>query len=181
LGLVYEMARIGLRSRGSWVREARAPFFVYGGIGAAAAALMTFALDPKVGVGLQNWPFRLDQFSSLLVLELVGVLLWSANRLELRWGSWILGMCRGLAVWLVVSLGAAAAEVYWPSPRRFVLFNRLQISAYIVALVLWSLSFWREEPKREAMPKDVLDEVGRWRGGLGYDDVPKIGTDRKGS
>jgi hypothetical protein len=181
LGLVYEMARLGLRSRGIWVREARGPFLLYGAIGAAGAALMTFGLNPKWEISLYTWPFRLDQFSSLLILELVCVLLWSANRLELHWGSWLLGLCRGLGLWLFVSLSAGAAQAYRPHLQEFVIFNRLQIGAYIAALVMWTVTFWREEPKREPVPMEVLEEISHWGGGLGYDGLPKIPTDQKRS
>jgi hypothetical protein len=179
LGLVYEMARLSLRPRGMWVREARAPFLLYGALGAAGAALMTFALNPKWDIGLFAWSFRLEQFTTLLVFELVCVLLWSSNRLELHWGSWLLGLSRGLALWYFIALGVGAAEAYWPRAHQFVLFDRLQIGAYIAALVMWTVTFWREEPKREPVPNQVLEEISRWGGGLGYDGLPQITTERK--
>ena len=169
LGVVYEMAREVLRPTGTWVRDARAMFLLWGALGAVAAAALSFAVDPKASTDLFAWSTRLDIFTSLLIAELVLVMFLSAQRLGLQLRNWVMGLGQGLIVWISVTLCVETAHSYWGVTRQYVALDHLRIAAFIGALAYWCVSFWRAEPERRPLSPEMMKYLYTLRDNLDYD------------
>ena len=169
LAVVFEMAREVFRPTGTWVSEARTLFLGIGLAGAAIAAGLSFAVDPKATRGLYAWFIRLDLFTSLLIAELVVAMFLAASRVGLQWRNWVMGMAEGLGIWVSVSLAVETAHSYWGWTAQYVTLDYLRMGAFLVALGYWCVSFWRTEPKRRPMSPEMKRSLAAIHDSLGYD------------
>src|ERR1700758_5159433 len=55
IGVVLEMARIVLRPTGTWLRDARIRFVVFGSLGALVAAAVALLIHPAAPTSLDGW------------------------------------------------------------------------------------------------------------------------------
>jgi hypothetical protein len=169
LGVVYEMASDVLRPAGRWIRDASTRFLLWGTVGAVVAACASYAVHPKMSGDLFSWSTRLDLFSSLLTIELVTVMFVSAQELGLYPRNWVMGIGRGLMIWIFVTLCVETAHSYWGWTTNFAVLDNLRQASYIVGLAAWCVSFWTAEPVRKPMTPEMLRFVKDLRTSVAYD------------
>jgi hypothetical protein len=157
VALVFEMARIVLRPTGTWVKDARATFFLWGATGAAVALALTYAVHPVAPSSLVAWEVRAYLFTSLLFCELFFAMMLAAQRLGLAWRSHVMGLGQGLTAWALATMLVHAAHTYFGAVDKHV-FNTLEhirIMVYISATIYWSISFWLPEPERKPLSPEL--------------------------
>jgi hypothetical protein len=148
IGVVVEMARIVLRPTGSWLRDARTRFVIFGSLGALVAAAVAFLIHPAAPTPLDAWELRGNLFASIIVCELFLAMMMSANRLGLRWGNHVMGLGRGLTAWAMVTFSVDALHGLLDSERILSTLDHVQSIVWIGAVVYWSVIFWLPEPER---------------------------------
>jgi len=169
LAVVLEMARIVLRSTGTWIHDARTLFVGLGIVGALLAIALSFAVSPEAPSSLYAWTIRIDLFTSLLIAELVVAMSFAAQRLGLQWRNWVMGEGQGLMLWISISLGVDTAHSYFGWTRDYIVLDRLSIFAFIGALGYWSVVFWRIEPERRPLSPEMVQYLVSIHKNLDYD------------
>ena len=148
IGVVFEMARIVLRPTGTWLRDARTRFAVFGSLGALLAAAVAFLIHPAAPTSLDAWEMRGNLFASIIVCELFLAMMMSANRLGLQWGNHVMGLGRGLTAWAMVSFSVDALHGLLDNERVLNTLDHVQSIVWIGAVVYWAIVFRLPEPER---------------------------------
>jgi len=148
IGVVLEMARIVLRPTGTWLRDARSRFVLFGSLGALLAAGVAFTIHPSAYGSLDAWEIRGNLFTSMCICELFLAMMMSANRLGLQWGQHVMGLGRGLTVWAIVSFCVDALQGLLGRVTFFNMLDQTRNIAWIGAVVYWAVIFWRPEVER---------------------------------
>ena len=148
IGVVLEMARIVLSPTGTWLRDARTRFVVFGSLGALVAAAVALLIHPAAPTSLDAWEMRGNLFASIIVCELFLAMMMSANRLGLQWGNHVMGLGRGLTAWALVSFSVDALHGVLTDERTLAVLDHVQSIVWIGAVVYWAVVFWLPEPER---------------------------------
>lgn len=161
LGILYEIAKNVLRPAGVWSRAAWKPLAIAGSIGAVAALLAAWLVQPTGIRGFAAWELRAEVFTGLLTCELVIAMMLSAREVGLPWRSHVMAIGQGLMAYQLVTvlIEGVAASIGPHSPYYTFLYYTRSLT-YFVTLVYWSVSLWRTEPARRpispALQKYVL-------------------------
>ena len=161
LCILYEIAKNVLRPAGAWSRAAWKPLVIASCIGAAAALLAAWLVQPSGIRGPAAMELRAEVLTGLLTCELVIAMMLSAKEVGLPWRSHVMAVGQGLMMYQLVTvmlLGIAASigprSPYYPS------IYYVRSVAYLVTLVYWTASLWLTEPARRpispALQKYVL-------------------------
>ena|SRR5215469_4701046 len=150
IGVVFEMARIVLRPTGTWLRDARSRFLLFGSLGALLAAGIAFVVHPSAYGSLDAWEIRGNLFTSMCICELFLVMMMSANRLGLQWNHHVMGLSRGLTAWAMVSFCVDALQGLLGRAPVFTMLDQTRNIAWIGAVIYWSVIFWK--PQAERLP-----------------------------
>ena len=148
IGVVFEMARVVLRPTGTWLRDARSRFVLFGSVGALLAVGVAFTIHPSAPRSFDAWEIRGNLFTSMCICELFLAMMLSANRLGLQWGQHVMGLGRGLTAWAMVSFCVDASHGLLGRMRFFSLLEQARNIAWIGAVVYWAVIFWRPEVER---------------------------------
>lgn len=167
IAVVFEMARIVLRPTGTWLRDARSRFLLFGSLGALLAAGIAFAVHPSAYGSLDAWEIRGNLFTSMCICELFLVMMMSANRLGLHWDHHVMGLGRGLSVWASISFCVDALQGLLGRAPVFKLLDQARDIAWLGAAVYWCVIFWKPQAERlplsPAMQKYLIDLHARVR------------------
>src|SRR5215813_12517555 len=90
IALIFEISRVVLQGTGTFVRDARSSFLIFGFIGAVIAAGLTIAVHPSVPKTIDAWGIRAYLFTSLVFYELFLVMMLASQRLGLVPGNHIM-------------------------------------------------------------------------------------------
>lgn len=161
LGVVFEIARIVLRPTGTWVRDARSRFLIGFLLGLLFAAGIALAIHPSSPSSLGVWAVRGNLFTSLVICEAYLAMLFSSNRLGLRWQNHVMGLGQGLSLWAAVASLVDVAHSILGRTLYYQAINNVQSCAWIIATTVWIIVFWKPEPERlplsPAMQKYLID------------------------
>ncbi len=169
LALVSEIARILLRPTGTWVRDARNQFLLWGGAGIACAALLAWAVSPPGLSSKEVWQVRGSLFTSLVICELVLVMALSATRLGLGWRSHVMALGQGLGVWAIVAVAVDSAQSFLGAKQSFATLDHVRIGVYCAVLGYWIVQFWRPEPVRREISPEMREYIVALHRRVAYD------------
>ena len=155
VALIYEIARDVLRPTGTWVRDARNSFFLWGAVGLVAAAALSMQLGPPQARGLGLWNVRVTVFTSLLTCELFLAMSAAANRLGLQRRSYVVAIGQGIAITAFSALLEEFAHVILGWEREFVVFSYLRMAVYLSVLGFWVVTFWLPEKARAPLSPEM--------------------------
>jgi hypothetical protein len=150
IAVVFEIARIVLRPTGTWLRDARSRFLLFGSLGALLAACVAFVVHPSAYGSLDAWEIRGNLFTSTCICELFLVMMMSANRLGLQWNNHVMGLGRGLTAWAMVSFCVDALQGLLGRSSFFNILDETRTIAWIGAVVYWFVIF--RKPQAERLP-----------------------------
>jgi hypothetical protein len=155
LALVAEIARIVLSPTGSWIRDARKQFLLFGGIGIGVAALLALGVSPPGLRAKEVWEVRGSLFTSLVTCELVVVLGFSAARLGLGWRNHVIALAQGLGIWAMVAAFADGIQSYVGAAEGFGTLDHVRELTYLAALAYWTIQFYLPEPARRPISPEM--------------------------
>ena len=157
LALIFNIARTVLRPTGTWVRDARLSFFIWGLVGALVALGLTLTVHPSTPKSIDAWGIRAFLFTSLLFCELFLAMMLAAQRLGLVWRNHVMGLGQGLTAWALISAFVDVAHSYYGAAHLhdFMALEHIRDFAYIGALIYWSIIFWLPEPARRPLSDDM--------------------------
>jgi hypothetical protein len=157
IALIFNVARIVLRPTGTWVRDARLSFLIWGAVGAFVALGLTLAVHPSALTSLDAWTIRAFLFTSLLFCELFLAMMMAAQRLGLVWRNHVMGLGQGLTIWALVSAMVDVAHSYYGGVHHydFTTLEHIRTIAYIAVVVYWAIVFWLPEPERRPLSEDM--------------------------
>ena len=150
IGVVVEIARIVLRPTGTWLRDARSRFLFSGIVGTLIAGGVALILHPSAPTSLDAWEIRGNLFAGIIILELCSAMMGAANRLGLQWGTYVMGLGRGLALWATVAVIVDAFHNLLGRYRWFNTLDNMRVVIWIAAVIYWAVVFWR--PQKERLP-----------------------------
>jgi hypothetical protein len=149
LGIVFEIARIVLRPTGTWVRDARKQFILWGAAGILFAAALPWLVTPPATSLLGRLMVRGFLFTSLVICELIAVVTRTSKSLGLGWRNHVMALGNGWTVWAVVAILVDGLHSYFGAQRYFGELEQARTFAYLLALGYWIVQFWLEEPARQ--------------------------------
>jgi hypothetical protein len=169
IGLIVEIARNVLRPTGRWVLEAGRSFLNWSSLGLIVAAVMAFELGPSQSKGLDLWDTRITVFTALMTCGLFLAMMTAANRLGLRWRSQVYAVGQGLFIWSSIALLGDVAHTALGWSREFIVFDHVQMFAYLVVVVFWGVTFWLPEKARAELSPEIRAYLVAAAGRVAYD------------
>jgi hypothetical protein len=149
LSVIWEIVRIVLRPTGTWVRDARKQFILWGAAGILLAAVLPWLVTPPAATLLHRWEVRGNLFTSLVICELIAVVTRTSKSLGLGWRNHVMALGNGWTAWAVVAILVDGLHSYFGAERYFRELEHVRMFAYLAALGYWSVQFWLEEPARQ--------------------------------
>ena len=149
LGVIWEIARIVLQPTGTWVRDARKQFILWGAAGILLAAAFPWLVTPPATTLLGRLQVRGFLFTSLVICELIAVVTRTSKSLGLSWRNHLMALGNGWTAWAVVAILVDGLHSFPGMQRYFTVLEHVKMFAYLAALGYWSVQFWLEEPARQ--------------------------------
>jgi hypothetical protein len=177
LGVIWEIAWIVMRPTGTWVRDARKQFILWGAAGILLAAALPWIVSPPAATLLHRLEVRGNLFTSLMVCELIAVVTRTSKSLGLGWRNHVMALGNGWTAWAVVAILVGGLHSYFGAERYFRELEHVRMFTYLAVLGYWNVQFWLEEPARQPISpqlrayiqdlhqriKNDLDTVGAQR------------------
>jgi hypothetical protein len=159
LGIVFEIARIVLRPTGTWVRDARKQFILWGAVGILFAAALPYLVSPPAPFLLDRLMVRGFLFTSLVICELIAVVTRTSKSLGLGWRNHVMALGNGWTAWAVVAIMVDGLHSYFGAQRYFSQLDHMKMLAYLAALGYWVVQFWLEEPARQPISPQLREYI----------------------
>jgi len=155
LGVIWEIASIVMRPTGSWVRDARRQFILWGTAGILLAAVLPWLVAPPAASLLGRLEMRGDLFTSLVVCELIAVLTRTSRSLGLGWRNHVMALGNGWTAWAVTAILVDGLHGYFGAEHYFTALEHVRMFVYLAALGYWAVQFWLEEPARQPLSPEL--------------------------
>ena len=155
LGVIWEIARNVMRPTGTWVRDARKQFILWGAAGILFAAALPWLVTPPAATLLGRLQMRGNLFTSLVVCELIAVVTRISKSLGLGWRNHVMALGNGWTAWAVVAILVDGLHSYFGAERYFRELEHVRMFAYLAALGYWIVQFWLEEPARQPISPEL--------------------------
>ena len=149
LGIIFEIAHIVLRPTGTWVRDARKQFILWGALGVLIAAALPFLVTPPAATLLHRLEVRGDLFTSLVICELIAIVTRTSRSLGLGWRNHVMALGNGWTAWAVAAILVDGLHSYFGAERYFSELEHARMIVYLAVLGYWTVQFWLEEPARQ--------------------------------
>jgi hypothetical protein len=155
LGVIWEIARVVLRPTGTWLRDAKKQFILWGGAGLLFAAALPLLVSPPAGIWQWRLEVRLTLFSGLVICELIAVVTRTSKSLGLGWRNHVMALGNGWTVWSVSMSLLYGLQCYFGIYRYFKELDEARIIVYLMVTVYWIVQFWLEEPARQPISPEL--------------------------
>lgn len=155
LGIVWETARIVMRPTGTWVRDAKRQFLLWGAAGVVIAAALPWLVKPPASNPLEILEVRAGLFTSFVICELYYVLIRTSKSLGLGWRNHVMALGNGWTIWAVTAILVDGLHSYFGAERYFRDLEHLRMFAMQAVLVYWMVQFWMEEPVRRPISPEL--------------------------
>jgi len=166
--VVIEIARIVLRSRGSWIHDSRKRFIFLAALGTLFAAAATFIMHPSAHTSIEVWEMRADLFTSLMFCEVFLAMMGSANRLRLQWNTHVMGLGEGLLAWGSIAVIIDASHSFLGRYRWYALLEDLRSIVWIGAGMYWIIVFWRPQKEKPPLSPEMQKYLVDLHSGVQY-------------
>jgi hypothetical protein len=155
LGVIWEIASIVMRPTGSWVRDARKQFILWGAAGILLAAALPWLVTPPAASLLERLEVRGNLFTSLVTCELIAVVTRTSKSLGLGWRNHVMALGNGLTAWAVSAILVDGLHGYLGTKYDFTALEHARMFVYLAALGYWAVQFWLEEPARQPLSPEL--------------------------
>ena len=159
LGVIWEIALIVMRPTGSWVRDAKKQFILWGAAGILLAAALPWLVSPPGATLLARLEVRGNLFTSLVICELIAVVTRTSKSLGLGWRNHVMALGNGWTAWAVTAILVDGLHSYFGADRYFVVLEHVRMFAYLAALGYWMVQFWLEEPARQPISPELNNYI----------------------
>ncbi len=155
LGIVWEAARIVMRPTGTWVRDAKRQFLLWGAAGILLAAALPWLVKPPASNPLEILEVRAGLFISFMMCELYYVLIRTSKSLGLGWRNHVMALGNGWTAWAVTAILVEGLHSYFGAERYFRGLEHVRMLVYLAAIGYWIVQFWLEEPVRRPISPEL--------------------------
>ena len=159
LGVVWEIARIVMRSTGTWVQDAKKQFILWGAAGILLAAALPWLVSPPATSFVDRLTVRGNLFTSLVICELIAVVTRTSKSLGLGWRNHVMALGNGWTAWAVIAILVDGLHSYFGAERYFGVLEHVRMFAYLAALGYWLVQFWLEEPARQPISPELSNYI----------------------
>ena len=175
LFVLYELAKDVLQPQGFWNRLALIPLSIRAAAGIVLALAASIFLPANHLQPLQAWLMRSDAFTSFVICGAVLALFASANKLGLPWRSHAIAIGGGLMFWTLFNASLEGFQAYLDPQRTYdEVTGYLRVTDYLLVLVYWCVSLWRNEPARKRISPTLQKYVLALHERVHYD-LGKVG------
>ncbi|MGA2349121.1 MAG: hypothetical protein ABSF70_01700 [Terracidiphilus sp.] len=157
--VIFEIARIVMRPTGTWVRDAKKQFILWGGAGILLAAALPWLVAPPAASMLGRLEVRGDLFTSLVICELIAVVTRTSKTLGLGWRNHVMALGNAWTAWAVLSILVDGLRSYFGATRYFGELDHIQMIASQTVVVYWMVQFWQEEPARQPISPELRSYI----------------------
>jgi hypothetical protein len=155
LGVIWEIARVVMRPTGSWARDARKQFILWGAAGLFLAAALPWLVMPPAASFLHRLEVRGNLFAALVICELIAVVTRTSKSLGLGWRNHVMALGNGWTAWAVTAILVDGLHSYFGAERYFRPLEHARMVVYLAALAYWMVQFWLEEPARQPLSPEL--------------------------
>lgn len=159
LGVIWEIARVVMRPTGSWVRDAKRTFILWGTVGILLAGALPWLVSPPVASLLGRLEVRGNLFTSLVICELIAVVTRTSKSLGLGWRNHVMALGNGWTAWALISILVDGLHSYFGATSYFEVLEHVRTFAYLTALGYWMVQFWLEEPARQPISPELNNYI----------------------
>lgn len=159
LGVIWEIARIVMRPTGTWVRDAKKTFILWGSAGILLAAALPWLVSPPAASLSEGLEVRANLFTSLVICELIAVVTRTSKSLGLGWRNHVMALGNGWTAWAVTAILVSGLHSYFGADQYFGALEHVRMFAYLAALGYWSVQFWLEEPVRQPISPELSSYI----------------------
>lgn len=159
LGVIWEIARIVMRPTGTWVRDAKKQFILWGAAGILLAAALPWLVSPPAVSLLERLEVRGNLFTSLVICELIAVVTRTSKTLGLGWRNHVMALGNGWTAWAVIAILVDGLHSFFGGERYFRTLEHVRMFAYLTALGYWLVQFWLEEPVRQPISPELSNYI----------------------
>lgn len=159
LAVVWEIARIVMRPTGTWVRDAKKQFILWGAAGILLAAALPWLVSPPATSFLERLSVRGNLFTSLVICELIAVVTRTSKTLGLGWRNHVMALGNGWTAWAVIAILVDGLHSYFGGELHFRTLEYVRMFAYLAALGYWLVQFWHEEPARQPISPELSNYI----------------------
>jgi hypothetical protein len=138
-----------MRPTGTWVRDAKKQFILWGAAGILFAAALPFLITPPAASLLHRMEVRGNLFTSLVICELIAMVTRTSKSLGLGWRNHVMALGNGWTVWAVVAILVDGLHSYFGAELYFRELEHARMFTYLAVLGYWMVQFWLEEPARQ--------------------------------
>jgi hypothetical protein len=159
LGVIGEIAWIVMRPTGTWVRDAKKQFLLWGAAGILLAAALPWLVTPPAATLLDRLEVRGNLFTSLAICELIAAVTRTSRSLGLGWRNHVMALGNGWTAWAVAAILVGALHSYFGAERYFTLLEHTRMFVSLAALGYWTVQFWQEEPARQPISPELRAHI----------------------
>jgi hypothetical protein len=159
LGIVWEITRIVMRPTGTWVRDAKKQFILWGAAGILLAAALPWLVSPPAANTLDRLEVRGNLFTSLVICELIAVVTRTSKALGLGWRNHVMALGNGWTAWAVIAILVDGLHSYFGGELYFGVLEQVRMFAYLTTLGYWLVQFWLEEPARQPISPELSNYI----------------------
>jgi hypothetical protein len=159
IGVIWEIARIVMQPTGTWIRDARKEFILWGAAGILLAAVLPFLVTPPAAGLLGRLEVRGNLFTSLVICELIAVVTRTSRSLGLGWRNHVMALGNGWTGWALVAILVDGLHSYFGAARYFGELEYLRMLVYLAVLCYWMVQFWLEEPARQPISPELRAHI----------------------
>lgn len=161
-GVIYEMYSRTFRPVGKWAEDIRGALLWLLILSVVLAALLTALSAPRAKLWVESATIRGNLFSSLWMSELFIAMIVIAAKVGLPWKAHVVPISLGLGAYSLFGVAIAAGNSYFgleESHHIFTLLAHYRMTIYLVCLLGWILTLWKDSPPPEAMSEELSRQL----------------------
>jgi len=162
LGVIYEMASMVFRPKGSWAKDVRHCMCCWIMVSLLVAAGLASFPVPASRIWEHALMVRGNIFSAALMSELFVGMIVLAARSGLPWKTHVARITQGLGVYSLAAVAIELARAYFGIAAGTVKYGeltRLRMTVYLICLVYWIVTLWQQAPPSKDMSERMQNQL----------------------
>lgn len=150
LAVVFELAAVVFRRRGTWIANSRKRLASRAGASVVVAVVLAVGITPAAISARDALYCRISLFETVLFTGLFFALMTVSQQLGVSWRDLVIREGAGFLLLNLCSFLTDTLHAYWRTAGMFGDLEHLRMSIYLAVLLYWIIVFWL--PARSSAP-----------------------------